>query len=266
MPIPNPIARQCARRRRPGKEFRESGGLFNIAIGAAVRLWRFGLTDAERRIPDPEALARAISLADCGRIRLDETGVTVPSGMEIDLGGIAKGYIADQLGNFLRKRGVKSALINLGGNILTIGGKPDGSDWSIGLQLPVLDRKRREEFWGVLPSRDNAVVTSGSYERGFLLNGIWYHHILDPRSGMPSGNGVLSVTVCAPTAFLADALSTPLFLLGPEKGVTLAEKYRVFAVYYMEDQRVLCCNGAGFSDDGVVFFPARDNKREVKTY
>ena len=220
------------------KMYGETGGCYNIALGSAIKLWKFNT--AEARLPDEGAIAEALSNADCGKIKLSGDRVTVPEGMELDLGSMAKGYIADEIGRYLRSVGVLSALINLGGNVLTVGRRPDGQKWKVGLQYPDTDRSRRGDYWAVMQSADNSIVTSGSYERGFRENGRWYHHILDPRTGFPCDNGVLSVTLCSNTSFIAEALSTPLFLLGPEKGLCLAEKYDSSAAFFMSDGSVLC--------------------------
>lgn len=221
--------------------FDASGGLFNIAVGPVMALWHF--TDGSRIIPEPEALAAAVAKADCGHIRLSGCTVRVPDGVEIDLGGIAKGYIADRIAEALRLGGAESALVNLGGNVITVGRKPDGTPWQLGLQMPSPDRSIRDKFWSVLDCTDESVVTSGSYERGFFKDGRWYHHILNPKTGMPAENDVLSVTVCAPDSLLADALTTPMFLLGPEAGMALAGRYGVEAAYYLRDNRVIISEG-----------------------
>lgn len=218
-----------------------TGGLFNIAIGPVMALWHF--TDGSRIIPAPSMLAEALSKLDCRGIKLSGRVVQIPDGMQIDLGGIAKGYIADRIAEELRYCGVESALINLGGNIVTIGHKPEGSPWKVGLQLPFPDRSLRDKYWSVMTCTNESVVTSGSYERGFMKDGQWYHHILDPRTGMPVNNGVLSVTVCAPTSLLADALTTPMFLLGETEGMKLARRYGVDAAYFLQDNRIVMSEG-----------------------
>ena len=214
--------------------YRESEGAFNIAVGPAIALWHF--TDGTAVLPDPEKIKEAIGRADCSRIVLEGNTVTVPEGVEIDLGGIAKGYICDCIADYLRAHGVTSALLNFGGNIVTIGNRPDGEPWTIGLQLP--SGERGKEFWAAVKSSDNTLVTSGIYERSFKLNGITYHHILDPRTGWPVQNHILTVTAITKSSLLADAISTALFVLGPEKGLSLAQKYGVSAVYLRDDGKV----------------------------
>lgn len=221
--------------------YETTNGAFNIAMGKAVNLWHFN--DKKQRVPGREELRRALAGADCGRIEQKGDSARLPAGMEIDLGGIAKGYIADEIGAYLRECGVRRAVINLGGNILTIGSKADGTPWQIGLQYPVGDRAKREKYWGLLHSRDNSIVTSGCYERGFWRDGTWYHHILDPRSGMPVQNRVLSVTVRTKDSFLADAVTTPLLILGEREGMELAERYGVEVVYYLKNNEIVYTRG-----------------------
>ena len=158
---------------------------------------------------------------------------------EYDLGSIAKGYIADRIAELLKAGGCGCALINLGGNILTVGGRPDGSDWVIGLQVPAVDRSRRSEYFAVVRSRDNSVVTSGNYERGHLNNGCWEGHIVDARTFESPSGSVLSATVIAGDSLTADALSTPLFILGPEKSRPLIAEYGISAVFCMSDGSVM---------------------------
>lgn len=218
-----------------------SGGLYNIAIGGAVALWHFN--DGQPCVPDQKELDAALERADVSRIRLQGCEVTVPDGMQIDLGGIAKGYIADMIGAFLREQGVESGVINLGGNVLTIGQREDGSPWQIGLQYPVKDRSKRMKYWAMLESSDDSIVTSGCYERGFERDGRWYHHILDPRTGHPVQNEVLSVTVQTKSSFLADALTTPLFILGEKAGMELAARCGAQVIYYLRGDEILYSRG-----------------------
>jgi thiamine biosynthesis lipoprotein len=216
-----------------------SHGAFNIALGPAIALWRFKENPAHT--PDPQALIQAVALANDQNIILGEDTVTVPPTMQIDLGGIAKGYIADCIADELRARGVKSALLNFGGNVVTIGAKPDGTPWTIGLQTP--DKERDQAYWAAVKCVDGVVVTSGVYERGFNLHGVRYHHILDPRTGWPVQNGIRSVTICTQRSLLADALTTALFVLGTEEGMQLAYQYNVQAVYLLDDQRIVYTQG-----------------------
>lgn len=220
-----------------------SGGAFNIAVGSAVNLWKF--TSGEARIPDEASLKASISNADCSKIALEGDIVTIPSGMEIDFGGIAKGYIADRIADFLRERGVLHAILNFGGNVVTLGGKLDGTPWNVGLQYPF--GEHGQKCWATVPCSDESVVTSGIYERGFYSGGVWYHHIVDPRTGWPVQNGVECVTVCAKNSFLADGLTTAMFVLGPAEGLQLANRFHVQAVYLEQGWKISYTAGLNFA-------------------
>ena len=150
-----------------------------------------------------------------GNVNLSGNEVTLPAGMELDLGAVGKGYAADEVANILKEAGVRSALLDLGGNIQLIGTKPDGEDWKIGL------RDLFEEIYmGVLSINDRAIVTSGNYERYFIgEDGKHYGHILDPSTGYPAENGLVSVTIVAKEGKLCDALSTSLFVMGQDGAV-----------------------------------------------
>jgi FAD:protein FMN transferase len=216
-----------------------SDGAFNISVGSAVALWRF--KEAPPRLPEPQALSQAIALADYTQIIIDQDTVKVPPMMQIDLGGIAKGYIADCIADELREQGVKSALLNFGGNVVTIGNKPDGAPWEIGLQNP--RGESGKSFWAVVKISDSDVVTSGIYERGFDIDGVRYHHILDPRTGWPVQNGLLTVTACNRSSVLADALTTAMFVLGLEGGMRLAQQFGIQAIFLSHDGIVKYSDG-----------------------
>ncbi|MCE1251958.1 MAG: FAD:protein FMN transferase [Anaerolineae bacterium] len=219
-----------------------SQGAFNIAVGPVINLWRF--TSGEAKVPDGESIKTLISHADCSKIKLQGDAVTVPAGMEIDLGGIAKGYITDRIADFLRERGVFRAILNFGGTVVTLGSKPDGTPWIVGLQHPAGEHGKK--CWAAVPCSDESVVTSGVYERGFYVNGVRYHHIVDPRTGWPVQNGVDCVTVCSKNSLLADGLTTALFVLGPEQGLNLAERFHVHAVYLERDGKISYTTGFNF--------------------
>ena len=215
--------------------FRASGGAFNIAVGRLMALWDF--KSKSPALPEEAALRAARSASDAGRIELEGGCVRMPADMEIDLGGIAKGYIADRVAEQLRAGGAETALLNFGGNIVTIGPKPDGSLWRIGLQSP--GGVWGEDYWAVTELDAGTVVTSGVYERGFELDGKRYHHILDPRTGFPAESGLLSVTIRGKDSMLADGLATAALVLGAEKGIALASRFGCQAIALCEDGRVL---------------------------
>jgi thiamine biosynthesis lipoprotein len=157
-------------------------------------------------------------------------------GIGIDLGAIAKGYIADRVKEYLIKNGVKSALINLGGNLLCIGSKPDNIPFQIGIQKPYADRN---ETIATMEISDLSVVSSGVYERFFELDGKFYHHILNPKTGYPYDNGLISVTIISEKSVDGDGLSTSCFALGLDKGLQLIDRLpNTYAVFITKDYKL----------------------------
>lgn len=207
-----------------------SDGAFDVSIAPASALWDFLADDPA--LPDGDALSSAAAKVDYRNIEIDGNTVTLKNGAEIDLGGIAKGYIADRVAEYLRSQGVTSACINMGGNVIVIGSKPDGSPWTVGVRDP---NGTPENSAAVLELSDSAVVTSGVYERGFDLNGVRYHHILDPKTGWPVQNGLASVTIVGERSDLCDALSTACFVLGEQRSVPLLRRYGVRAIFLYTD-------------------------------
>ncbi len=198
-----------------------TGGLFDPSIAPLVEVWGIGTEEA--KLPSPAAIQAAQKLIDYRAIELDTNHMRVRlkrPGMALDLGGIAKGHGADAAAAVLRSKGVKSAFLNLGGNVYVVGTKPDGSSWRIGIQDP--DGVRGSHI-AVLEVKDTSIVTSGPYERYFVEDGTRYHHILDPVTGFPADSGLTSVTIVSPSSLTADALSTGVFILGREKGLALLE-------------------------------------------
>ncbi len=197
-------------------------GSFDITIGPVVSLWGIG-TDKARIPPLPE-LKTALNLVNYSDVRLDEKRKSVflkKKGMSIDLGAIAKGWAADRVYRFLKEHDVKKGIINLGGNVFVIGKKTDSSDWHVGVQNP---EDTRGSYLGVLSVSDEAVVTSGKYERFFIQDGRRYHHIFNTFTGYPVENGLLSVTIVGRESITADAYSTLVFSLGLEEGMKLVEE------------------------------------------
>jgi FAD:protein FMN transferase len=200
-----------------------SDGLFDPTIGPLVTLWGIGSDDP--KVPDQQEIMQTLEKVDYRSVAVDAANSTVRlprAGMSLDLGGIAKGYAADEVRTILREQGVESALINLGGNVLTVGKKPDGSPWKIGIQDP---QSARGDYILIAALEDKAVVTSGTYERFFRADDTIYHHILDTRTGYPVVSDLLSVSIIASDSFIADALSTAVYAMGIEKGLELIESY-----------------------------------------
>ena len=195
---------------------RRTDGALDLSIYPIVRAW--GFTTGSYQVPDEAEIQALLPLVDYRKIQYDAaTGtVTLPEGMEIDLGSVAKGYAGQLAAQMLREHGVQSALLNLGGNVQTVGAKPDGSPWQIGIKDP-----QGEDAMMVLSVEDQAVVTSGGYERYFEQDGQTYWHIMDPSTGHPADSGLISVTIVGDEGVICDGLSTALFVMGLEKAADL---------------------------------------------
>ncbi len=222
-----------------------SQGKFDVTINPLVDLW--GIHSPEvRNPPKEEAIAEAIAKIDFEKIELDEAQKTVyltKPAMSINLGAIAKGYIADEMMSLLKDQGVSHALINLGGNVLVLGGKDNKTSFSVGVEDPL---NPGQGYLGVVSMVTGSVVTSGNYERYFTdFKGRRYHHILDPDTGYPAETGLNQVTVLAKQSIDSDALSTTLFLLGAEEGMTLVKNLDgVEAIFVTDGNDIILSPGA----------------------
>lgn len=193
----------------------KTDGALEPTIYPVLRAW--GFTTDTKQVPSQEEINALLGDVGHEKITLDGTLLTVPEGMELDLGAVGKGYAGDLAAEAVRARGIECAILSLGGNIQAVGSRPDGTDWRVGLRSPWEDGTL-----GVLRVSDQAVVTSGGYENYFEdEDGNVYWHILDPETGYPAKSGLLSVTIICPQGRLGDALSTALFVMGPQK----AEEY-----------------------------------------
>ena len=206
-----------------GKELWQDTGCFDIAIYPVMQLWGFDTGD--HRVPDEAELAETLPLADPDYVDVDEqtSGISFnKSGVEIDLGGIAKGYTAQRVMSIMADMGVKSAIISLGGNVQTLGYKPDGSCWNVA----VYDPNEESEVLCAVSVHDMAVVTSGGYERCFEQDGVTYHHIIDPVTGYPADSGITQVTIVSTDGTLADALSTSIYIMGVDQATDYWQSHR----------------------------------------
>jgi FAD:protein FMN transferase len=219
-----------------------SDGAFDPSIGPLVSAWGIGTDNA--RVPSHEEILQLLPLINYADIVLNTNSSTVTlkrSGMILDLGGIAKGYAADEVRAVLLNQDVKSAIINLGGNILTVGTKPDGTLWRIGIQDPAQDRGA---FVMILSIEDTAIVTSGPYERFFTVGDTSYHHIIDTNTGYPVKSDLESISIISGNSFVADALSTAVYSLGLEEGMKLIEKMdSIEAVAITYNQEIILSSG-----------------------
>lgn len=219
-----------------------SKGKFDITIGPLVKLWNIGTEIAE--IPEENKIKNTLLLINYNNLILDKANSSAKlnrPGMMVDLGAIAKGYAADEAAKILRDAGIKHAIVNLGGNIVTLNTKPDGTNWRLGLQDPF---EQRGDYMGVVKLNDQTLVSSGTYERYFELNGKRYHHILNPQTGYPEDNSLVSVSIITKVSIDADALSTSVFLLGLSEGMKLIESIPgTEAIFITSDKKVYTSSG-----------------------
>lgn len=223
----------------------ETDGAFDPTVYPLMRLWGFGDDPA---VPEPDDIRALLPLVDAVQLALDGEHVSLPPHMGIDLGGIAKGYTTDRLCALLEAHGVACAKLTLGGNVYVLGVKPDGGDWRIGVRDPA----NGDGIVGVVQTHDCAIITSGSYQRYFETDGMRFHHILDPDTGYPADDGLVSVTIIAGSGTRADALSTALFVMGEADAIAYWRAHGQGAdgfacVLVATDGRVLYSEGAPFT-------------------
>lgn len=216
----------------------ESGGALALSVYPITCAW--GFPSGDMHVPDPVLLEHLTETVDDSRIVLTGTIVTVPDGMQLDLGAVAKGFTSDAVIALLRDGGAEAALLSLGGNVQALGTRPDGSLWRVG----VTDPFSPQETMCVVEIADKAVITSGNYERCFEENGVRYHHILDPADGFPADNGLVSVTVIGDSGVTCDALSTALFVEGRQGAAAHWQQYGGFdMILVTEDAQILYTEG-----------------------
>ena len=221
---------------------------FNLAIGPLVKLWKIGFNG--RSIPEKDEIARRLTLTNPNHIDLNRTNQTVylaKAGMEIDLGAIAKGYIADIIKLLLAQYNIFQAIINCGGNVLTIGYSPITADkqWHIGLKRPFAEANN---LLGIIHVEDKSVVTSGIYERYFIFNDQLYHHILDPHTGYPLNNELHSVTIISNNSLTGDIYSTIFYGLGITQGLSeLKKKQNIGVIFVTRDKKIIIQSNQHFT-------------------
>lgn len=224
-----------------------SEGMFDITIGAVSALWDF--TDVNAPVPSEKKLKAAVRTVDYRKMKIRGNRVQLENPKaQVDLGGIAKGYIADRMTEVLEKQGAERAIINLGGNITAIGEKEDGTPWKIGVEKPYSDRT---EILGAVEISDAAISTSGIYERYVRQGDKLYNHVLDPNTGYSVENSLDSVTILAEKgkSVDCDALGTICLMLGEEKGKKLLEKMDgIQAVFVDKEENMTAVNGMKIID------------------
>lgn len=209
----------------------ETGGALEPTIYPVLTAW--GFTTDSYQIPAQEELDRLLKLVDYEAITLTDNTVTVPDGMMLDLGAVGKGYAADETAAILRENGVESALLDFGGNILTVGSKPDGTPWRVGVRDPDSDGTL-----GMLEVIDQSVVVSGGYEKYFVgEDGERYWHIIDPETGRPARSGLVQAAIVSQESRLCDALSTAIFVMGLDKAVDYWQAHQDFDMLLLTDDR-----------------------------
>lgn len=223
-----------------------SNGAFDITIGSVSRLWDF--TAESPKVPDSGHIAEALTHVDYTRVSVYDNGdgtysISKPDDVILDLGAVAKGYIADKIKDFLKKNGVKRAIINLGGNVLCIGKKTNTNDFGIGVRKPFA---ANNEVLVALLVDDSSVVSSGNYERYFYADdGTFYHHILNPATGYSYDNDLSDVTILSKDSLTGDCLSTTCFCLGLDDGMKLIESLDgIEAVFVTNEGEIHYSSGA----------------------
>jgi FAD:protein FMN transferase len=234
-----------------------SGGAFDITVGPLISLWDY---KHSKCVPEEAAILKVLSLVGFSSLMLDADSLTarlLHPGQMIDLGGVGKGYASDKAMDVFRIRGVTSAFTNIGGNVSTLGSKPDGSPWQVGIRHP----RQEDQLIGAVKVSGQSVVTSGDYERYFIdQQGVRRHHLLDPKTGYPAESGLVSVTVVHDSAMMADALSTAIFVSGMEKGSKLLDQIPS-AQAVLVDESLAVHVTRGLKD---CFEPARGIRAEIK--
>jgi thiamine biosynthesis lipoprotein len=229
---------------KQGLHFSELYNKFDITIGPIVKLWNISFDNAANaRIPSSKEISEKLPLVNYKNVLINDSERKVmlkEEGMMLDLGGIAKGYAADEVVKILKENGVEHAIVNLGGNVLTLGAKPDGSAWTVGVQHPF---SNRGDYVGAVKVAGKTVVTSGIYERYIEKDGKIYHHIIDKATGYPVDNNLLSATIITDKSVDGDGLSK-VFALGVEAGLQYVKGLKgVDAIFITKDNKIYITPG-----------------------
>ena len=247
--VPEDVARILARASEMGAV---TDGAFDVTVGPLASLWKPCIR--EGRVPSSEEIARAREFVGWEHVRVDEAGlrVSLDAGTSVDLGGIAKGFAANEFERILRDNGVSDALLDLGGSVTVLGAPDESEAWTVGIQDPLAPT-------GVAAAQvrvsDTSVVTSGTNERFFVRGGVRYHHVVDPRTGSPTQTGLLGVTFIGPDALVADALATAALVAGATEAVGWARSLGLELVLVFED------GGVVSTSPSVIASPSRPTAR-----
>ncbi|MEG0289554.1 MAG: FAD:protein FMN transferase [Carnobacterium sp.] len=222
----------------------ETRGSFDMTIGPLTELWHIGFDDARK--PEQTEIDEALTLVDYRQVEFDEANQTVylpKQGMRLDLGAIAKGYITDEVVKVLKEHEVDTAIVDLGGNVFVLGHSPraENADWNVGVQDPF---ETRGEILGSIPVSSQTIVTSGIYERFLEVDGMQYHHLMDPETGYPFDNEIAGVSIISEKSIDGDGLSTAAFSDGLEAGLDYIEQIEgVEAIFVTKDRNVYVTDG-----------------------
>ena len=223
--------------------YAQTGGALDLTVYPIVKAW--GFIDSAHTVPTDAELEQLKSVPCFDDVSIDIHTVTMPAGTEISFGAIAKGAMAELSRQILTEYGIEHAFLSLGGNVQTLGTKPDGSLWRVGVQDP----NNLSGHLGIVSVGETAVVTSGSYQRYFEQDGKLYHHIIDPATAAPAESGLLSVTILCESGTMADALSTSMFILGEEAAIDYHRTYGGFdMILVTEDNRVVVVGDVDFEE------------------
>jgi thiamine biosynthesis lipoprotein len=222
-----------------------TNGAFDPTIAPVLKLWKFSGRPAEPRIPPDDAVKDALKLVDYRKIRINKKTSEVflqEKGMELDLGGIAKGFAADKATEAIKAKNIKAALVSIAGDIRGYGLSTTGKTWRVGIQDPRPENPDSEKPWedifAALYLKDSAISTAGDYQRFLIKNGKRYHHIIDPVTGYPSESGLISVSVIAPEGYIADGIDTAVLIMGADKGMKLLNAKGLDGILVDDQKRV----------------------------
>lgn len=221
-----------------------TSGAFDPTISPVIRHWNFSKSEPLPTVPSEDEINRALQLVGYSKVDINSSAseIMLPeAGMALDLGGIAKGFGADKAVDAIKAKGIKAALVAIAGDIRGYGVSASGQPWKVGIQDPRPDPvsdKPWEHIFAGLSLKDSAISTSGDYQRFFIKDGRRYHHILDPGTGFPAESDLISVSVIAPEGYLSDSLSTAVFILGAEKGLSLLNERGYGGVLVTKEKKV----------------------------
>lgn len=221
---------------------RLSDGRFDVTCGVLTTAWHFSNNEGE--VPPLDVIEKGVNTVNYENIKVEGNTVTLLNPeTRLDFGAIAKGYIADRISEFLKSKGVSGAIINLGGNVLTVGQKPSGEPWNVGIQRPFKDR---DISMGVVQVGEKSVGTSGIYERYFEKDGKLYHHLLDLKTGYPAENDIASVTIISDLSVDGEGLSTSCFLMSMDEAIAWIESIPgTEAIFITKDNKMHMTSGIG---------------------